>query len=102
MQFAYKVLGKYCGVAKLEGNIKAKVLQVLAIFAYADYCCSAAMLGARCRDCYGIGCAVDIAKIELWGRVVEKECGRCKGVGYLRMLASAAYCAVMMLILNLI
>lgn len=33
MQFAHKVSGKYRGVAKLEGNTKAKVLQVLATFA---------------------------------------------------------------------
>lgn len=43
--------------------------------------------GARCRDCHGTGRAVDIAKTEQWGRVVEKECGRCKGVGYSRMPA---------------
>lgn len=88
MQFAHKVSGKYRGVAKLEGNTKAKVLQVLATFAYADYCRSAATPGARCRDCHGTGRAVDIAKTEQWGRVVEKECGRCKGVGYSRMPAS--------------
>ncbi len=75
MQFAHKVSGKYRGVAKLEGNTKAKVLQVLATFAYADYCRSAATPGARCRDCHGTGRAVDIAKTEQWGRVVEKECG---------------------------
>lgn len=86
---------------QLEGNTKAKVLQVLATFAYADYCRSAATPGARCRDCHGTGRAVDIAKTELWGRVVEKECGRCKGVGYSRMPASAAYRAVTMLIPNL-
>lgn len=45
MQFAHKVSGKYRGVAKLEGNTKAKVLQVLATFAYADYCRSAATPG---------------------------------------------------------
>ncbi|EOZ5342736.1 antitermination protein [Escherichia coli] len=101
MQFAHKVSGKYRGVAKLEGNTKAKVLQVLATFAYADYCRSAATPGARCRDCHGTGRAVDIAKTELWGRVAEKECGRCKGVGYSRMPASAAYRAVTMLIPNL-
>ncbi|EKE4253389.1 AAA family ATPase [Escherichia coli] len=95
------VSGKYRGVAKLEGNTKAKVLQVLATFAYADYCRSAATPGARCRDCHGTGRAVDIAKTEQWGRVVEKECGRCKGVGYSRMPASAAYRAVTMLIPNL-
>ncbi|WP_146627555.1 antitermination protein Q, partial [Streptococcus pneumoniae] len=49
----------------------------------------------------GPGRAVDIAKTELWGIVVEKECGRCKGVGYSRMPASAAYRAVTMLIPNL-
>ena len=68
---------------------------------YADYCRSAATPGARCRDCHGTGRAVDIAKTEQWGRVVEKECGRCKGVGYSRMPASAAYRAVTMLIPNL-
>lgn len=62
---------------------------------------SAATPGARCRDCHGTGRAVDISKTELWGRVVEKECGRCKGVGYSRMPASAAYRAVTMLIPNL-
>ncbi len=66
MQFAHKVSGKYRGVAKLEGNTKAKVLQVLATFAYADYCRSAATPGARCRDCHGTGRAVDIAKTEQW------------------------------------
>ncbi|MFN1389627.1 antitermination protein [Escherichia coli] len=40
-----------------------------------------------------------MAKTELW-EVVEKECGRCKGVGYSRMPASAAS-AVTMLIPNL-
>ncbi|EEZ5203709.1 helix-turn-helix domain-containing protein [Escherichia coli] len=95
------VSGKYRGVAKIEGNTKAKVLQVLATFAYADYCRSAATPGARCRDCHGTGRVVDIAKTEQWGRVVEKECGRCKGVGYSRMPASAAYRAVTMLIPNL-
>ncbi|HHN9297919.1 TPA: antitermination protein [Escherichia coli] len=94
MQFAHKVSGKYRGVAKLEGNTKAKVLQVLATFAYADYCRSAATPGARCRDCHGTGRAVDIAKTEQWGRVVEKECGRCKGVGYSRMPAKGIETAV--------
>ncbi|EEZ0400652.1 antitermination protein, partial [Escherichia coli] len=57
--------------------------------------------GARCRDCHGTGRAVDISKTEQLGRVAEKECGRCKGVGYSRMPASAAYRAVTMLIPNL-
>ncbi|KIV48744.1 antitermination protein [Salmonella enterica] len=74
MQFAHKVSGKYRGVAKLEG---------------------------RCRDCHGTGRAVDISKTEQWGRVVEKECGRCKGVGYSRVPASAAYRAITILIPNL-
>lgn len=91
IQFANKVSGKYRGVAKLEGNTKAKVLQVLATFAYADYCRSAATPGARCKDCRGTGRAVDQEKTEQWGRLVEKKCGRCKGVGYSRMPASAAY-----------
>lgn len=94
IHFASKVSGKYRGVAKLEGNTKAKVLQVLATFAYADYCRSAATPGARCKDCHGTGRAVDQAKTEQWGRIVEKECGRCKGVGYSRMPASTAYRAV--------
>ncbi|WP_348251439.1 antitermination protein, partial [Salmonella enterica] len=64
MQYAHKVAGKYCGVAKPEGNTKAMVLQVLATFAYADYCRSTATPGARCRDCLGTGRAVDIAKTE--------------------------------------
>lgn len=94
MQFAHRVSGKYRGVAKLDGNIKAKVLQTLATFAYADYCRSAATQGARCRACHGTGKAVDLAKTELWGRLVEKECGRCGGNGYHRMPASAAYRAI--------
>jgi len=94
MQFASKVSGKYRGVAKLEGNTKAKVLQVLATFAYADYCRSAATPGARCKDCHGTGRAVDQVKTEQWGKLVEKQCCRCKGVGYSRMPASAAYRAV--------
>lgn len=73
MQFAHKVSGKYRGVAKLEGNTKAKVLQVLATFAYADYCRSAATPGARCRDCHGTGRAVDIAKTEQWGELLRKS-----------------------------
>ncbi|PXB01139.1 antitermination protein [Pectobacterium carotovorum] len=93
-QFAIRVSGKYRGVAKLEGNIKRRVVQVLATFAYADYCRSAATPGARCKDCHGTGRAVDLVKTELWGRPVEKECGRCKGIGYSRMPASAAYRAV--------
>ncbi len=72
MQFAHKVSGKYRGVAKLEGT-KAKVLQVLATFAYADYCRSAATPGARCRDCHGTGRAVDIAKTERWGELSRKN-----------------------------
>lgn len=72
MQFAHKVSGKYPGVAKLEGNTKAKVLQVLATFAYADYCRSAATPGARCRDCHGTGRAVDIAKTEQWGELLRR------------------------------
>lgn len=91
---AGKVSGKYRGVAKLEGNIKAKVLQVLATYAYADYCRSAATPGARCKDCHGTGRAVDQAKTELWGKRVEKECSRCRGIGYSRIPASAAYRAV--------
>lgn len=94
MQFAHRVSGKYSGVAKLEGNIKAKVLQTIATFAYADYCRSAATPGARCRACHGTGKAADLAKTELWGRPVEKTCGRCGGSGYHRMPASAAYRAV--------
>lgn len=93
-QFAIRVSGKYRGVAKLEGNIKRRVVQVLATFAYADYCRSAATPGARCKDCHGTGRAADLVKTELWGRPVEKECDRCKGVGYSRMPASAAYRAV--------
>ncbi|MDU4001426.1 antitermination protein [Pluralibacter gergoviae] len=97
-RFALRVSGKYRGVAKLEGNVKGKVVQILATFAYADYCRSAATPGARCRDCHGTGMAADLVKTKLWGRPVEKECGRCKGVGYTRMPASAAYRAVAVLI----
>lgn len=100
-QFAYRVSGKYRGVAKLDGNVKGKVVQILATFAYADYCRSAATPGARCRDCHGTGRAADLVKTELWGRPVEKECGRCKGVGYTRMPASEAYRAVAVLIPDL-
>ncbi|EJW6284122.1 antitermination protein [Escherichia coli] len=100
-QYALEHCDKVAALRKLENDIKPKVMQVLATFAYADYCRSAATPGARCRDCHGTGRAVDISKTELWGRVVEKECGRCKGVGYSRMPASAAYRAVTMLIPNL-
>lgn len=101
MQFAIRVSGKYRGVANLDGNIKRRVVQVLATFAYADYCRSAATPGARCKDCHGTGRAADLAKTELWGKPVEKECGRCKGVGYSRMPASAAHRAVSAFIPNL-
>ncbi|WP_313481483.1 antitermination protein [Atlantibacter hermannii] len=101
LQFAYRVSGKYRGVAKLEGHVKAKVLQSLATFAYADYCRSAATPGARCKDCHGTGRAIDLAKTELWGRPVEKECGRCKGGGYSRLPASAAYRAVLLYVPDL-
>lgn len=158
MQFAHRVSGKYRGVAKLEGNIKAKVLQTLATFAYADYCRSAAgktecpkcagigflprkgktvkshysmrlpqwakdlgqspsdfeqkrevdetnyvlcdkchgkkVVSAACKDCHGTGRAIDAEKTRLHGKPVDKECARCKGVGYSRMPASAAYRAV--------
>ncbi|GKV75542.1 antitermination protein [Pectobacterium carotovorum subsp. carotovorum] len=157
-QFAIRVSGKYRGVAKLEGNIKRRVVQALATFAYADYCRSAAgkkecpscagkglipqkgkavkshyfmrlpqwakdlgqspsdfhrereveevnhvlckkcngkgVISTACRDCNGTGRAMDIVKTELYGRPVEKDCGRCGGVGYSRMPASAAYRAV--------
>lgn len=98
MQFANRVSGKYRGVAKLEGNAKAKVLQTLATFAYADYCRDAATPGARCRDCHGTGRAVDVAGSEMWGKLIEKECGRCKGVGFSRMPSTIAYRAVLSVI----
>ena len=101
MQFARRVSGKYRGVAKLEGNAKAKVLQTLATFAYADYCRSAATPGARCRDCHGTGRAVDMFKTETWGKLVEKDCGRCKGIGYSKLPASAAYRAVLAVVPDL-
>lgn len=100
MQFAHKVSGKYRGVAKLEGNTKAKVLQVLATFAYADYCRSAATPGARCRDCHGTGRAVDIAK-QSSGESCRERVRKMQRRRLFQMPASAAYRAVTMLIPNL-
>ena len=67
----------WCG--KAEGNTKAKVLQVLATSAYADYCRSAATPGASMQRLsrYWPGQSI-LPKTERWGRVVEKECGDAK------------------------
>lgn len=91
MQFAHKVSGRYRGVAKLEGNTKAKVLQVLAIFAYADYCRSAATPGARCRDCHGTGRAVDIAKTEQGGESCRE---RVRKMQRRRLFKDASKCRI--------
>merc|ERR1711999_52022 len=84
MQFAHKVSGKYRGVAKLEGNTKAKVLQVLATFAYADYCRSAATPGARCRYCQnravGESCRERVRKMQrrqLFKDASKRSISRC-------------------------
>ncbi len=53
-QYASKNCGKVAALRKLEGNVKAKVLQTLAKFAYEDYCRSAASV-TECVKCSGRG-----------------------------------------------
>lgn len=93
-QYALTQVGKYKSISKLDGKVRRKVVQLLAMFAYQDYSRSAATPGARCKDCHGTGRAIDREKTEQWARPVEKECDRCTGKGYRRMPSSAAFRAV--------
>lgn len=93
-QFGMKHCGRVAALRKLETNVKGKAVQILATFAYADYCRSAATPGARCRDCHGTGRAVNREATETTGRIVEKQCDRCKGVGFSKQSAATAFRAV--------
>ncbi|MEQ5307964.1 antitermination protein [Providencia huaxiensis] len=53
-QYALKHCDKVAALRKLEGKVKAKVMQILAKFAYEDYCRSAASV-TECVKCSGRG-----------------------------------------------
>ncbi|WP_435952718.1 antitermination protein Q [Dryocola sp. BD626] len=85
-EHALKTCDRVAALRKLESDIKPKVMQILAIYAYADYSRSAA--GEKeCDGCHGEGfieADVFTMKTSGWGRREVKDtvrvlCQKCKG-----------------------
>lgn len=94
MQYGLKHCGKVAALRKLETNVRGKVVQTLAKFAFASWSRSAATPGARCKDCHGTGRACDRERTESTGVFTEKDCDRCSGDGFAKLPASKAYRAI--------
>ena len=108
MQYGLKHCGKVAALRKLDTNVRGKVVQTLAMFAYQDYCRSAES-HIECRCCSGSGMTIKkttIRKVtypwgaapywasksravrpsdwESWESITEevkKTCGKCSGKG---------------------
>lgn len=108
MQYGLKHCGKVAALRKLETNVRGKVVQTLAKFAYLDYCRSAASQ-VECSCCAGSGMtikkviarkvtypwgpapywasksrAVRPSDWESWAEITEetkKQCVKCSGKG---------------------
>lgn len=91
MQYGLKHCGKVAALRKLETNVRGKVVQTLATFAFASWSRSAATPGARCKDCHGTGRACNREETERTGVLTEKGCDRCSGEGFAKLPASKAY-----------
>ncbi|XUV83539.1 antitermination protein [Enterobacter sp. TMH.L2] len=92
---ALKHCDKVAALRKLESDIKPKVMQILAIYAYADYSRSAAST-MECDCCSGTGfidAEVFTMKTSGWGQCEIKEtarvlCHKCKGKGVISTACS--------------
>lgn len=87
-QYALKHCDKVAALRKLDVKVKAKVMQILAKFAYEDYCRSAASV-TECKCCNGSGFKYKTVKVR---KVVGSEvrladdsekaiCQKCNGKG---------------------
>ncbi|MEI9746738.1 antitermination protein [Moellerella wisconsensis] len=87
-QYALKHCDKVAALRKLDGKVKAKAMQILAKFAYEDYCRSAASV-TECKCCRGKGFKTKAIKVR---KVVEGSirlvddteqvmCDKCNGKG---------------------
>lgn len=80
---------KVPALRKLDMNVKRKVMQILAKFAYADYCRSASSV-TECVKCNGSGFKVRAIKVKkVFGKEVSIindtescACDKCNGKGY--------------------
>ncbi|VEB99984.1 Antitermination protein [Cedecea lapagei] len=94
-EHALKHCDKVAALRKLESDIKPKVMQILAIYAYADYSRSAAST-RECDCCSGAGfidAEVFTMKTSGWGWREIKEtarvlCHKCKGKGVISTACS--------------
>lgn len=91
VRYGMKHYGKVAALRKLEANVRGKVVQVLAMFAFSSWSRSAATPGARCKDCHGTGRACNREVTESTGLFTEKDCDRCSGDGYAKLPSSKAY-----------
>lgn len=92
MQYGLKHCGKVAALRKLETNVRGKVVQTLAKFAYLDYCRSAASQ-VECPCCKGKGTTRQREKVikhpgcgektpaKVAEEVTESLCQKCSGVG---------------------
>ncbi len=79
---------------KLSGRQRGRVIYLIALFAFEDYCRSAASPEIRCPSCKGRGEVRDIEQIALTHQRVMKTCSRCKGKGFKALKASKLFDAV--------
>ena len=92
MQYGLKHCGKVAALRKLETNVRGKVVQTLATFAYLDYCRSAASQ-VECPCCQGKGVSRQRKKVikhpgcgektpaKIAEEVAETLCQKCNGAG---------------------
>ncbi|PPC63892.1 antitermination protein [Pantoea sp. ICBG 1758] len=78
-------IGKLKLVAELTGRQRARMIYLMALFAYEDYCRTAATPENRCPSCKGRGIVRDVPKIAETHQRVMKTCSRCKGFGFRRV-----------------
>jgi len=88
-------------VSSLSGRQRARIIYLIALFAYEDYCRSAASPENRCQSCKGRGIVRDVEKIAKTHQRVMKICSRCKGYGFKRVKASKLFDAIKLFIPDL-
>jgi len=98
MKLTRKRLLKTKLVAGLSGRQRGRMIYLIALFAYEDYCRSAASPETRCDSCKGRGIVRDVEKIAETHQRVMKTCSRCKGYGFKRVKASKLFNAIKVII----
>jgi len=94
MKVARRRMIKTKGFNELSGHRRGRVIYLMSLFAYEDYCRTADSPETRCKYCKGRGVVLDLVETERLNVRCVKPCSRCGGLGYKRLPASHLHRAI--------